>query len=79
MQQGSGEGGRIDESLRINGGAEFYASRIYALRKLDFDPYVMIYDKPHAPRETRYLQRWVNNKIIFKTIDRFEDYDNRIG
>ncbi|WP_206460403.1 radical SAM protein [Anaerovorax sp. IOR16] len=53
--------------------------RIYTLRDLGFDPYVMIYDKPHAPKRTRYLQRWVNNKIIFKTIDRFEDYDHRIG
>lgn len=53
--------------------------RIYTLRALDFDPYVMIYDKPHAPRKTRYLQRWVNNKRIFRSIDRFENYDPRIG
>lgn len=53
--------------------------RINTLRELDFDPYVMIYDKPHAPKQTRYLQRWVNNKRIFRTIDKFEDYDHRIG
>jgi len=49
--------------------------RIYTLRDLGYDPYVMIYDKPHAPREIRLLQRWVNNKIIFKSVKRFEDYD----
>ena len=40
--------------------------RIYTLRDLGFDPYVMIYDKPNAPIEVRDLQRWCNNKIIFK-------------
>jgi len=53
--------------------------RIYTLRDLGYDPYVMIYDKPHAPREIRLLQRWVNNKIIFKTVKRFEDYNEKIG
>lgn len=48
--------------------------RIYLLRDLNFDPYVMIYDKPHAPKEIRALQRWCNNKIIFKSCKRFEDY-----
>jgi hypothetical protein len=51
--------------------------RIYTLRRLNYDPYVMIYDKQHAPRETRFLQRWVNNKRIFMTCDTFEEYDNR--
>lgn len=53
--------------------------RVYALRELGYDPYVMIYDKPHAPKFTRHLQRWVNNKRIFRTIEKFEDYDYRIG
>ena len=53
--------------------------RIYKLRELDYTPYVMIYDKPHAPKQTRLLQRWCNNRIIFRTVDRFEDYDNRLG
>lgn len=48
--------------------------RIYTLRDLGYDPYVMIYDKPHAPKEIRKLQRWCNNKIIFKSCKRFEDY-----
>ncbi|MBQ1779306.1 MAG: radical SAM protein [Acidaminococcaceae bacterium] len=48
--------------------------RIYTLRDLGYDPYVMIYNKPDAPKEIRMLQRWCNNKIIFKTVNRFEDY-----
>lgn len=48
--------------------------RIYALRDMGYDPYVMIYDKPHAPKEIRRLQRWCNNKRIFKSCKRFEDY-----
>lgn len=48
--------------------------RIYTLRDLGFDPYVMIYDKPNAPKEIRNLQGWCNNKIIFKSCKRFEDF-----
>ena len=48
--------------------------RIYTLRDLGYDPYVMVYDKPHAAREIRRLQRWCNNKIIFKSCKKFEDY-----
>lgn len=48
--------------------------RIYTLRDLGYDPYVMIYNKPSAPKEIRHLQRWCNNKIIFKTVQKFEDY-----
>lgn len=48
--------------------------RIYTLRDLGYDPYVMIYDKPHAPLEIRHLQRWCNNKIIFKSCQNFYDY-----
>ena len=48
--------------------------RIDTLCKMNFDPYVMIYNKPDAPPEIRNLQRWCNNKRIFKTVSRFEDY-----
>lgn len=48
--------------------------RIYTLRDLGYDPYVMIYNKPQADRQLRALQRWCNNKIIFKSCKRFEDY-----
>ena len=48
--------------------------RIYTLRDFGYDPYVMVYNKPSAPKEIRHLQRWCNNKIIFKSVPRFEDY-----
>lgn len=48
--------------------------RIYVLRDLGFDPYVMVYNKPNAPHEIRMLQRWCNNRIIFRSCKRFEDY-----
>lgn len=48
--------------------------RIYTLRDLGYDPYVMIYDKPNAPKEIKHLQRWVNNKFVFRKCERFEDY-----
>lgn len=48
--------------------------RIYTLRDLGYDPYVMVYDKKHAPLEIRDLQRWCNAKWIFKKVKRFEEY-----
>lgn len=51
--------------------------RIYTLRGLGFDPYVMIYDKPNAPKEIRDLQRWCNNRIIFGAEPDFKKYKPR--
>lgn len=48
--------------------------RIYTLRDLKFDPYVMIYNKPGASQTLMDLQRWCNNKIIFKSVRQFESY-----
>lgn len=48
--------------------------RIYTLRDLGYDPYVMIYDKPHAPKEVKQLQRWCNNRWVFKSCPDFKDY-----
>lgn len=48
--------------------------RIYTLRDMGFDPYVMIYNKPNAPKELKQLQRWCNNKVIFKSCKKFENY-----
>ena len=62
------------ENVSVQEHIERALFRIYALRDLHYDPYVMVYDKPHAPKEIRQLQRWCNNKIIFKSCPRFEDY-----
>ena len=51
--------------------------RIYTLRSIGYDPYVMIYEKPTAPPETRKLQRWVNNKRLFHAAPDFKDFDSK--
>lgn len=48
--------------------------RIYTLRDLGYSPYVMIYQKETADKQHRDLQRWVNCRWIFRTVDKFEDY-----
>ena len=48
--------------------------RIYTLRDMGYDPYVMVYNKPNAPKEIKHLQRWCNSKFIFKSCKKFEDY-----
>lgn len=50
--------------------------RIYTLRDLGYDPYVMIYEKPTAPQEIRDLARWCNNRQIFKSEPDFLKYSS---
>lgn len=51
--------------------------RVYTLRKLGCAPYVMLYDKQNIPNghRLRQLQRWVNNRIIFNSCKKFEDFN----
>lgn len=78
--------------------------RVYTLRGLGFNPYVMVYNKdgfvdcdrngkpirlkPENELRKKYtkeqighfnacwqIQRWVNNRIIFRRCDRFEEFD----
>lgn len=53
--------------------------RIYTLRDLGYNPFVMLYNKETIPKghKLKHLQRWVNNRIIFRTCERFEDFDTR--
>lgn len=48
--------------------------RVYTLRDMGYDPYVMIYDKQNAPKEVKRLQRWCNNRLIFNSVPDFENY-----
>ena len=50
--------------------------RIYWLRDNGYAPYVMIYDKYELPRshELKDLQRYVNNRMVFWSVDKFENY-----
>lgn len=53
--------------------------RVYTLRELGYNPYVMLYNKENIPKchKLRHLQRWVNNRIIFRSCEKFEDFDCR--
>lgn len=68
-----GDGETVAEKL------ENALRRIYPLRDLGYNPYVMIYDKPNAPQEIRLLQRWCNNRIIFRSEPDFYKYDPKRG
>lgn len=48
--------------------------RIYTLRDLGYSPYVMIYQKNTADKQIKRLTRWVNNRFIFRSCEKFEDY-----
>lgn len=74
-----GKYGTVYVLTNYNSTMENNLYRIYTLRDLGYDPYVMIYNKPHAPREIRLLQRWCNNKVIFGAEPDFEKYDPRKG
>ena len=52
--------------------------RIYILKKLGYNPDVRIYEKYKVPKGDIILklQRWVNNRMIFDKVKRFEDYEN---
>ena len=52
--------------------------RINELDSMGFSPYVMVYDKPNASQEIRDLQRWCNNKWVFKTCY-FDEYKRGAG
>ena len=52
--------------------------RINELDFMGFSPYVMVYDKPNASQEIRDLQRWCNNKWVFKTCY-FDEYKRGAG
>ena len=51
--------------------------RVYTLRELGYSPDVRIYEKYRLPENhlLKLLQRYVNYRPLFNTVDRFEDYD----
>lgn len=50
--------------------------RVYTLRDMGFNPYVMLYEKEKLGRGSVYrkLQRYCNNRVIFRSIKTFEEY-----
>jgi hypothetical protein len=69
-----GEYGTVYVLTNYNSTLDQDLYRIYTLHDLGYAPYVMIYDKPNAPKEIRDLQRWCNSKWIFKSCPNFKDY-----
>ena len=65
---------RVYVLVNFNSNHEQDLYRVNTLRTLGYDPYVMVYDRPSAPLITRQLQRWVNNKRIFRVVPNFADY-----
>ena len=53
--------------------------RIYTLRDMNFEPYVMVYDKQHAAPFYKSLQRWVNMRAIFHRVKTFEEYNRGLA
>lgn len=51
--------------------------RIYRLIEMNYDPFVMIYDKKNADHEYIKLQRWCNNKWVLAKCPRYEDYKKK--
>lgn len=50
-------------------------ARVVALRTIGYDPFVMIYEKWKAPKILRELQRWCNNKRVFRAEPNFENFN----
>lgn len=50
--------------------------RVYTLRDMGYTPYVMIYNKQSVKRgnDLRRLQRWVNSRVAFAAVERFEKF-----
>ena len=48
--------------------------RVCTLRRLGFDPFIMVYNKEHAAPVYKKLARWVNCRQIWRKCARFEDY-----
>lgn len=69
-----GSYGTVYVLTNFNSTIEQDLHRIYTLRDLGYDPFVMIYDKPHADKSIKDVARWCNNRIIFKSCPTFEQY-----
>lgn len=66
--------GTVYVLTNFNSTLEQDLQRIYWLRDHGYDPDVRVYNKSSAPKEVKRLQRWCNNRVIFKSCPKFEDY-----
>lgn len=67
---------RVYVLVNFNTTIEQDLERIYKLLELEYDPYIMIYEKWKAPKKIRQMARWINNKFILRsgTANTFEEY-----
>ena len=56
----------------FNTDRDYDLHRIYTLRDMGANPFVMPFDR--SDRYQKNLARWCNNKFVFKSTPRFEDY-----
>lgn len=51
--------------------------RIYKIRDIGFTPFDMVYERHLLPRghEVLRMQRWCNNKFVFRSTKSYEEYD----
>lgn len=63
--------------VNFNTDFEFDLYRLMTLRKLGYDPYVMVYNKFSADNKYRALQRWANFKNIWRVVPTFEEYNRK--
>lgn len=56
---------RVYVLTNFNSTLEFDLYRVYRLKAMGYDPYIMIYNKKHSPKTIKRLQRQVNNKTIW--------------
>ena len=48
--------------------------RIYKIREIGYDPFLMVYEKWNAPQKIKKLARWCNSKFVFRICEKFKDY-----
>ena len=60
--------------VNYNTSFDFDLYRINTLRRFGYDPYVMVYNRFSADKKYLSLQRWVNFKQIWRTVETFEEY-----
>ena len=65
--------------VNFNSSLDMDLYRIYKIKRMHMQPYVMIYDKENCDPIYRKLQRWCNSPMIFWSTKSFEEYDRRKG
>lgn len=60
--------------VNFNTAWQYDLERVEWLKSNGFDPYIMIYEKWNADKKYLHLQRAVNNKFIFRSINDLKEY-----